>query len=74
MLECSSSELFWTFIQADCLLETQAHVLEKFVTGMMAKKAKNPKTSNADEEAQENPDKEQIEGEYCCLMNSLLTC
>jgi hypothetical protein len=69
MLECLLTGLLWTVKQADCLLETQAHVLEKFVTGMMAKKAKNPKASDANEEAQENPDEEQIEGEYCCQMN-----
>jgi hypothetical protein len=47
------------------LLETQAHVLEKFVTGMMVKKGTTVKVSNTNEEAQEEADKEPDEGKHC---------
>ena len=41
-------------MQADCLLETQAHVLERFVTGMMAEdsnRKKKGRKSVTDEKA-----------------------
>ena len=51
------------FVQGECLLETQAHVVDRFVTGMMGKNTKKqpaPQTESGDEEETEN--EQQTEG------------